>query len=149
MNTLDARLETHPCAQLDFPARCGHFRDAAEAGCVHEAVRRSQIGVIECVEEFGARFEPRSFSYVEGAHQAQVHGLRARAIDSVPSGVAEGVGGGRGNATGLNQVAELRVPDPKTFSPVTLARMGFSPTTVPAFAVSPKTEMVMGNPDCT
>src|SRR5690348_3301104 len=30
---------------------------------------------------------------------------------------------------------------------VRLARMGFSPTTVPALAVSPKTEIVKGKPD--
>jgi hypothetical protein len=48
----------------------------------------------------------------------------------------------------LNQVVAFRVPAPNTGLPVTLARTGFSPSAVPAFAVSPNTEIVSGNPLC-
>src|SRR5437773_12244029 len=57
--------------------------------------------------------------------------------------------GGTANAPGLNHSAEVCVPGPNTGWPVTFARIGFSPSTVPEFAVSPNTEMVNGIPDCT
>src|ERR1035437_1065965 len=56
--------------------------------------------------------------------------------------------GGAANAAGLNHSFAVRVPGPKTGLPVTFARMGFSPNTVPEFAVSPNTEIVRGIPDC-
>jgi hypothetical protein len=57
--------------------------------------------------------------------------------------------GGAANAAGLNHLLAVRVPGPNTGWPVRLALMGFSPNTVPEFAVSPNTEMVKGIPDCT
>src|SRR5713226_622822 len=57
--------------------------------------------------------------------------------------------GGAANAAGLNHVVALRVPAPNTGLPVAFARTGFSPSAVPAFAVSPNSEMVSGNPLCT
>src|ERR1035438_1217620 len=53
------------------------------------------------------------------------------------------------NAAGLNHIMAVCVPAPYNGSPVTLARIGFSPSTVPEFAMSPNTEMVKGYPDCT
>src|SRR6185312_5598763 len=49
---------------------------------------------------------------------------------------------------GFSHVVAFRVPEGKTRWPVRLARIGFSPTTVPALAVSPKTETVKGKPVC-
>src|SRR6201986_5174360 len=57
--------------------------------------------------------------------------------------------GGAANAAGLNHVVAFRVPAPNTGLPVAWARTGFSPSAVPAFAVSPNTEMVSGNPLCS
>jgi hypothetical protein len=57
--------------------------------------------------------------------------------------------GGAANAGGLTYLLAVRVPGPNTGWPVRLALMGFSPKTVPEFAVSPNTEMVEGIPDCT
>src|SRR5690242_3926734 len=54
--------------------------------------------------------------------------------------------GGAANAAGLNHFAAVCVPGPNSGWPVTLARIGFSPSTVPEFAVSPNTEMVKGIP---
>ena len=50
-------LEADACAELDLAARCGYFGDAAEAGGIHEPVRRAQVGVIERVEELCARLK--------------------------------------------------------------------------------------------
>ncbi len=55
--------------------------------------------------------------------------------------------GGAANAAGLTHSEAVCVPGPNTGWPVTLARIGFSPNTVPEFAVSPKTEIVNGIPD--
>ena len=53
---------------------------------------------------------------------------------------------GAAKAAVLNQASAVLVPEPKMGCPVRLARIGFSPNTVPELAVSPNTEMVKGNP---
>ena len=54
----DSALKRNAHAELDFAAgRCG-FGDRAELRCVDEAIRSSEIRLIECVECFSANLQP-------------------------------------------------------------------------------------------
>src|SRR5437667_10885115 len=53
---------------------------------------------------------------------------------------------GVAKAAGLNHMPAVCIPGLSTGCPVTLERIGFSPSTVPEFAVLAKTEIVYGKP---
>jgi hypothetical protein len=102
-----------------------------------KAIGGSEVGVVEGIEEFSARLKVPFFCQAETPDQCQVHGFETGSIDRVAADIAKSYAGGAVKAPRLNHVVELRVPDAKIFSLVEFARMGFSPTTVPALAVSP------------
>jgi hypothetical protein len=86
-------LEAYASAELDFAARRGYLGDAAEARGVHEAVWRTEIGVVERVEELRACFEAGLLCNAELAHDPRIEGLQTGSVDHVSAGVAVGVGG--------------------------------------------------------
>src|SRR4051812_26127685 len=96
------RLEAEASAELDFAARRGYFRDAAEARGVYEAVGCAEIGVVESVEEFGACFKARLLCNTKLADDARVERLQAGAVHHVPAGIAVGVGRGSYERLGVD-----------------------------------------------
>src|ERR1017187_8518124 len=97
LTTLERQARTH----LNFPSGCRDFRDAAEARSIHEPVWSSQVGVVEGVEELGARFKSRLFGHAEFARHAEVHGLHSGTIHRVASHVAVGVSRGSRECVGI------------------------------------------------
>src|SRR5882724_10327616 len=56
-NQASKYLERKPCAELNLSRRCRGFGDGSELWSIHEAIRRSQIRVVERIERFGANLK--------------------------------------------------------------------------------------------
>src|ERR1700730_9489471 len=66
------QLKRQTGAELDFAPRGGGFADRAELWGVHEAVRRAEIGVVEGIEELGAKLKFGTLGEVKGASEREV-----------------------------------------------------------------------------
>lgn len=76
-------------AELYFTALCRGFGDRSELRRVDEAIRSSEICVIERVECLGTYLYLDSLSHREFSLQSEIQGLSARTVDGVAAHVAE------------------------------------------------------------
>src|ERR1035437_4237115 len=97
LTTLKRQARTH----LNLPPGRRDFRDASEARCIYKTVWRSQVGVVEGIEELCARFKPCLLRHAELAHDAEVHGLHSGTIHRVAPHIAVGVSRGSRKRVGI------------------------------------------------
>src|SRR5689334_4779249 len=88
-------------AELDLPARSGGFRDGGKLRSIHETVRRSQIDLVERVEEFRPELELGTLGEREFTSQSKIQRLHAGTVHRISAGIAEGERGWRGKRSGI------------------------------------------------
>src|SRR6202030_2426092 len=84
--------EREPCTHLKLAARCHRHRDGPELWSIDEAVRCTQVGLVERVEGFGAELEPGFLSETKGTCQREVQALLWWTKNGIPASIAIGKG---------------------------------------------------------
>src|SRR5436190_13986599 len=82
-------LKTQPGAQLYFPSSCRGLGNRSELRRIHEPIRRTEIGVVQRIEELPANLKTPLLGNHELPHQRHIQGLQARAVNSIAAHVAK------------------------------------------------------------
>src|SRR5215831_17486332 len=83
-------LERQPCADLEFTAGCRRLRYGSELRRVNEAVRRTEVGVIQGIEGLSTELKACRLANRKGTHQSQIKCLDTWSVDGVSSDIAIG-----------------------------------------------------------